>query len=336
MLEDRRKIIHYMVSFICLGAIFFITGYYSNLDNLILISSFFPIVFIPIVLLSAFKKNYIKIKSVIYLAAISSSALFYDLIVSLKHPEIISPSNIEDIHFTILLLSLIVSLFIHASSYNLIRLFGIQTDLRINETIRTISFPLIQNDANSAKNLMTFFLEEILSFKYDEKIDDDTYKYQRNTREYILFKYSKNQNQNQSNLLISFFIFYDSQDGVNAFNSGKIDSFSRMLEKFLGATVIATPNETVKYFSNHFLIYAPIINRISKYFGENKINLSDIKNPLILSTVLILIFYVVFNYENIAGFFFSFDTDILIKLMAIAVGVPASLYYILKIFGKVD
>ena len=333
MSSDRKKIINYILSFICLGAIFFITGYYSSLDNLILISSFFPIVFIPIMLLFAFEKHYIKGKEGIYFTAILSSVLFCISIISLKKPEILSSTEIGGIYLTILLMSFIVSILIHAFSYNLIRFFGIRTNLRINETIRTISFPIIQNDAKSARNLMNFFLEEILLFEYNEKIDDETYKYQRNEREYILLKYLEN--PNQSNLLISFFIFYNDQDGVDAFKPEKINSVSIILEKILGGSVITTPEEIVEYFNRYFLRYTPIINRIHKYFGENKMNLSDIKNPLILSISLVSILYMLFNFENIMEYIFCIDTDILIKLMAIVVGLPASLYYILKIFGKI-
>lgn len=333
MSSDRKIIINYILSFISLVAIFIISGYYSDLENLILISSFFPIVFIPIMLLFASEKSYVKGKEGLYLAAMFFSVIFYISIVTLKKPEIISSQNIGGVYLAILLISFIISIFIHAFSYNLIRFFGIRTDLKINETIRTISFPIIKNDAKLARNLINFFLEEILLFEYDEKIDNETYKFQRNEREYILLKYLEN--PNQSNLLISFFMFYDDQDGVDAFKSEKMDSLSIILEKFLGGNVIATPEENAKYFNSYFLRYIPIINRISKYFGENKINLSDIKSPLILSTLLIVILYMVFNYEKIAQFVFSFDTDILIKLMAIAVGLPASLYYILKILGKI-
>lgn len=334
MPEDKRKIIEYIVFSICLGAIFFITGYYSDLENLILVSSFFPIAFIPIVLLSAFKKSYVKNKGVIYLVAIISSAYFYDFIISLKPSEIISDSSLTDIHLTIILLSFVVTILIRASSYNLIRLFGIQTDLRINEKIKTISVPLVQNNVHTAKNLIAFFLEDILLFKYYEKINNDTYQYQRNEREYILVNYLED--PNQSNLLISFFMFYDSQDGVDAFKSRKINSLALLLERVLGGNIVPTSDETMEYFSNYFLKYAPIINRVSKYFSENKINISDIKNPLILSILLILVFYVGFNYKNITGFILSFDTDKLINIMAIVVGVPASLYYTLKIIGKAE
>lgn len=167
MSENTKKIINYILSFICLGVIFFITGYYSDVDNLILISSFFPIVFIPIMLLFAFEKRYVKGKEGIYFAAILSSVSFFILIISLKKPEIMSSTDIGGICLTILLMSFIVSILIHALSYNLIRFFGIRTDLRINETIRTISYPIIQNDTKSARNLMNFFLEEILLFEFN-------------------------------------------------------------------------------------------------------------------------------------------------------------------------
>ena len=333
MSGNTKKIINYILSFICLWAIFSITGYYSDLDDLILISSLFPIVFIPIMLLLAFKKRYVKGKEGLYIIAILSSVLFFTSIISLKKLEIINSTDIGSIYFAILFMSFIVSIFIHALSYNLIRFFGIRADLRINETIRTISYPIIQNDTKSARNLMNFFLEEILLFEFYEKIDDDTYKYQKNQREYILLKYLEN--PNQSNLLISFVMFYNDQDGVDAFILEKMVSFSIILENILGGKVIETPEEIVEYFNSYFLKYAPIINQIYKYFGENKLNLSDIKKPLILLTLPISILYMFFNYEKIAEFIFDIDSDTLIKLMAIIVGLPASLYYILKIFGKV-
>ena len=130
-------------------------------------------------------------------------------------------------------------------------------------------------------------------------------------------------------------MFYNDQDGVDALKSEKMGSFSIILEKILGGKVIATPEEIVEDFNSHFLKYAPIINRISKYFGENKLNLSDIKNPLILSILPISILYMVFNYEKIAEFIFYIDSDLLIKLTTIVVGLLTSSYYILKIFGKI-
>jgi hypothetical protein len=333
MSDDRRRIINYILSFFVLGAIFIISGYYSDLGALILISGIFPVVFIPIMLLFAFKKNYITGKGGLYLLAIIFSVVFYTSIVSLKNPEILKSSNINTSYILIIILSALISMFIHTSSYILIRFFGIQTNLKINETIKTISFPIINNNLELTKNTIEFFLEEMVSFEYEEKIDDNTFRFQRNENEYILIKYSTI--PKQSNLLISFIMFHNDQDGVDSFKSENIYSFSIILGKLLGGDIIETPNEIVEYFNSYFLRYTPIINRISEYFGKSKINLSDIKNPLIYSVSFILIIYAVFNYEKIAQYIFSIDSDKLIKLMAILVGIPASIFYTLKIFGIV-
>lgn len=337
MPSDRRIIINYILSSLSMVAIFAITGYYSELGTIILISGFFPLVFIPIMLLFAFEKKYIRNKDGLYLMAICFSIIFYISIITYKNPVVLKSPDIGTIYVFIILISLIISRFIHAVSYSMIRFFGIRTDLKINETIRTISFPIIKNDIELTKNMIKFYLEEIVSFEYEERIENNNnnnnYKFQRNESEYILLKYSEI--PNQSKLLISFIMFNDNQDGVYAFKSENIDSFSIILGKLVGGDIIESPTEIVEYFNSYFLRYKPIIKRVSEYFGKNKVNISDFKNPVIFSVSIIFIMYAVFNYEKIFQYISSIDSDMLIKLMAIAVGLPASLFYTLKILGVI-
>ncbi|MFZ2410941.1 MAG: hypothetical protein WAW23_05180, partial [Candidatus Methanoperedens sp.] len=238
--------------------------------------------------------------------------------------------NIEGLSIVILLLSFLVSYFIHLFSYGLIRFFGIQIDEKIIENVKTISYT--SNDATEGKDLIKFFLTEILGFDYVSK---NIYleKFQRSDGEYVLLRYTDS--QESPNLLLSYVMFYDDQDGVKAFNLGLINSFSLILEKLLGGKNVVTPEEVKAEYNHYFSTYTPTIARVHEYFTKSQLNWRDLKNPIILLGVVIFIVYSVYNMEKITQFISSLDTDTVVKIAAVIVALPTSLYYILKILGKV-
>ncbi len=331
MTKDGGKTKNCIVGFLILIVIFILSGIYTELDNLILLSIFFPIVFIPLVLLVASKGLYTQTKGLVFLAATFSPLIFFMSIILFRTPEALKLPNIGELYIVILLLSFLVSYFIHFFSYGLIRFFGIQIDEKIIENVKTISYT--SNDATEGKDLIKFFLTEILGFDYVSKNISNLEKFQRSDGEYVLLRYTDS--KESPNLLLSYIMFYDDQDGVKAFNPGLINSFSLILEKLLGGKNVVTPEEVKAEYNHYFSTYTPTIARVHEHFTKSQLNWRDLKNPILLLGGVIFIVYSVYNMEKITQFISSLDTDTVVKIAAVIVALPTSVYYILKILGKV-
>ncbi|MCZ7356320.1 MAG: hypothetical protein O8C66_10950 [Candidatus Methanoperedens sp.] len=329
MPEDRKTLTNCIVSFLCLVIIFLIGGYYSKLENLLLISAFFPIVFIPIILLIAYKGLYVKTKQLVYFTAMIFSLFFFVLMANFRQPELLNLPTIRDSYLVILLFSFIVSLIIHIYSYQLIRFFGIRIDDKVIENIKTISFT-VEADAKKTKSLVKFFLTEILTFEYIGGVDfEEMYKFYREPNETVLIKYAKN--QSPSTYSLSLIIFYNDQDGIRAFDSEIVHSYSLIMEKLIGGNITETPEGIKDELNKYFSRYRPIVKEISEYFGESQIKWREIKSPIIIVALVIAVAYAIFNIERIIQFISGLSIDTVVKIAVL----PAATYYILKIFGKV-
>ncbi|OGH04304.1 MAG: hypothetical protein A2W22_02440 [Candidatus Levybacteria bacterium RBG_16_35_11] len=333
MAENRKIVINYILYSLCSAIIFLISGYYSKLDNLILITTFFPTVFIPILLLIAYKGLYSKFKPLLYITAIFSSLLFYILMVTLRKPDLLNSPNIGNSYALVLLFSLFIFYFIDLFSYSIIVFFGIRFDDKIIDNIKTISCT-IEDNTEGIKNLVKFLLTEFLGFEYlGKSANMEAHKFERNNNEFTFIRYSEN--QNPSTLLISYIMFNNDQDGVKAFDYDKINSFSLILEKFIGGNIITTPEGIRDEFNKYFSKYRPKIKEINEYFGKSQVNFREFKTPIIVTFGILTIGFAIFNIETITGFILNVDTDTIIKIAALIFALPTSIFYILKIFGKV-
>lgn len=331
MVEDRRTIIDYILYFLCLVIISLVGGYYSNVDTLLLISAFIPIIFIPLLLLFAYKAVYEKTKPFLYLTAIASSVSFYNIMLKLRKSDILDSPNIGNYYFLILLFSIFICYFISVFSYHIVNFFGIRFDDNIQNNIKTISCTADEEKAKEIKNLVEFLLTEFMGFEYSIS-DMGVNKFIRNDNEFTIVKYSEIQNPSAS--LTSYIMFYNDQDGIRVFDHGEIKSFSLILEKFLGGNIIATPEGIRDEFKQYFSIYRPKIKEIHEFFGKSQINWLELKNPLIVLVGTGIIAYAIFNIESIIRFISELNTDTVVKIAALIFALPASIFYLLKIFGK--
>lgn len=332
--EDRKKIINYIIYFLSLIIIFLISGYYIKIENIILLSVFFPVVFIPILLLAAYKGLYVNIKQLLYFAAILSSLMFFISIVNLRKSDLINSTSIGSTYLLIILFSFLISFFIHMFSYSMISFFGIRIDDKIIENIKTISCT-IEDNADDIQNLVEFFLTEFLRFEYVGKsIRMEAHIFEGIDNKTTLVRYHS-ENQNPTTLSVSYIMFYDNQDGVKVFKHKTINSFSLFLEKFLGGKNVTTPDVIKDEFNKYFSIYRPKIKKIHEFLGKSQINWRDFKNPLIVLVGVLIIAYAIFNIEKIINFISEINTDTVIKISALIFALPPSIFYLLKIFGKI-
>lgn len=329
---EGNKLKNYIIYFICLLAVFVISGVYSKPEYLVLISFFVPIAFIPLMLLIAYKGLYNRTNFLFYVCAIISSLLFFISMIYFRIPDALNAPGIEGSYIAILMFAFLISLTIHIYSYRLIRLFGIRIDDDIVKNVKTISCT-IQNDAEKIKNLVKFFLTEILSFEYVRFNISIFDKFVRGDNEFTLIKYSEN--KNTSALLISYIMFYNDQDGIRAFDNESINSFSIILEKLVGGSIVEPPEEVITSFSNYFSRYRPIIKDIREYFGKKQVNWRDILNPVIIIGLVIFFAVTVFNLDKIIRYASNLNLTTVAVVVTIIASVVVIIYHVLKMLGKI-
>ncbi len=103
MPEDKSY--KYIIFFITFILIFFISGFYLKIEYASLISIIFPITFIPINLLFAYKGIYTKSKGLLYASAISTSLIFFIFINDIKTSQPYNISSNSNIFLLIMIMS---------------------------------------------------------------------------------------------------------------------------------------------------------------------------------------------------------------------------------------